>query len=104
MLQVKRNHVQPADREKNSSTRVIKLSEHVPTHKSTIKINDLIVSPAYSAKWQVQSVNPVYIPAQARENKRSIVVGTGPVNIRKDACSVFNLPKASKNSMKIYIC
>ena len=85
---------------KKASPRVIRFSEHVPIHKSTIKINGLTVSPAYGSKTQVRSVNPVYIPAQARENKRAVEVGTGPVNISKDAYSAFNLPKTRKDSMR----
>ena len=84
----------------NASTRVLRFSEHVPIQKSTIKINGLIVSPDYRVKTQDRPVNPVYIPIKARENERAVEVKTGPVNILKDAYSVFNLPKASKNSMK----
>ena len=72
----------------------------MPTQKSKVKINDLIVSSTYGVKRQGRSINPIYIPIQACENERAVKVRTGPVNIRKDAYSAFSLPKTRKDSMK----
>ena len=85
---------------KNSSTRVIKLSEHMPAQKSTIKINDLIVSPACSVKTQGRFVNPVYSPIQAHENVRDVEVRTGRDNVEENFYTAFNLAKSRKYSMK----
>ena len=86
---------------KNSSTRVIKLSEHMPTQKSRIKINDLIVSPAYGVKMQDRPVKPIYIPIQAHENvMRDVEVRTGRDNVEENFHTGFNLAKTREGSMK----
>ena len=85
---------------KSSLTRVIKLSEHMPAQKSTIKINDLIVSPACGVMTQGRSVNSVYIPIQAHENMRGVEVRSGRDNVEKNSYNAFNLAKTREGSRK----
>ena len=85
---------------KNFSTKVIRLSEHIPTQESTIKFNDLIVSPACSVKTQGRFVNSLYIPIQAHENARDVEVRSGRDNVEENFYTVFNPAKAREGFMK----
>jgi len=85
---------------KNSSTKVIELSEHMPAQKFTIKINDLIVSPACGVKMQGRSANSIYIPIQAHEKMRDVEVRAVRDNVEENIHIAFNLAKNSSGSMK----
>jgi len=85
---------------KNSSTRVIKLSEHMPAQKSTIKINELIVSPACIVKTQGRPASPISIPIQAHENVKDVEVKTGRDNVEENFHNAFNLAQTRERSMK----
>jgi hypothetical protein len=85
---------------KNSSTRVIKLSEHMPAQKSTIKINDLIVSPACSVKMETRVANPIYTPIQAHENARDIEVKAGRDSVEENFYAASSLAKTGQGSIK----
>ncbi len=82
------------------SNRLIEVPEHTFIQKSTIKINDLIVSPAWGVKMQGRSVNPVYTPIHAHENVRDVEVRTGRDNVEEKFYTAFNLTKTRKDPMK----
>ena len=88
------------EQKKNSSTRMISLSEHMSAKKSAIKINDLIVSPVCNVKLQGRFTNPIYTPIQAHENVRDVEVRIGHDNVEEDSYTAASLVKARKDSMK----
>jgi hypothetical protein len=88
------------EQRKTSSAKPIEVLGHASTQKSTIKINDIIVSPACSVKTEGRSANHIYIPIQEHEIVRDAEVRVGRDNVEESFWTAFNLAKTRKDSMK----
>ena len=84
---------------KTASAKLTEISRHTSTQKSTIKINDLIVSPACGVKMQGRPVSPVYPPIHARENARDVKV-RARFDMVENFYTASNLDKTREGSMK----
>jgi hypothetical protein len=85
---------------KNSSTRMIGSSEHMPTQKSRININGLIFSSAYDINMQGQFVSSVCFPIQGCENESDVAARTANDTVKQNLYSSFSLSKTRKDPKK----